>query len=82
LFRFELATLKQSENWLFEKAAFLTFYARFGNSRRYPEYNPTRFALSSDDKILMAGCYGCCTVDWVTGKQMRAFVRGQPADDD
>jgi len=80
LYRFDFASLKQTAHWLFEDASFRTFYARFGKSRNHPEYNPTRFALSSDGKILVAGCNGGCIVDWMSGKQIRTFVRGQSAD--
>ena len=54
-----------------------TFHARFGRSRNHPEYNPTRFALSRDGKILVSGCNGGCIVDWVSGKQIRTYVRSR-----
>jgi len=78
LFRFDLGSSKQSRHWRFEDASFRTFYARFGSSRHYPEYNPARFALSQDGKTLAAGCNGCCLIDWETGRRIREFVRGQP----
>jgi len=81
LYKFESVSWKQTAHWRFEDAAFRTFYARFGKSRNHPEYNPARFALSSDGGILVAACNGGCTVDWMTGKQLRTFVRSQPADD-
>jgi len=80
LYKFEFASLKQTAHWLFEDAAFRTFYARFGKSSNHPEYNPTRFALSSDGRILVTGCNGGCTVDWMSGKQLRTFDRSPPAD--
>jgi len=80
LYRFEFTSLKQTAHWLFEDASFRTFHARFGRSRNHPEYNPTRFALSRDGRVLVSGCNGGCTVDWKSGKQIRTFVRGQPTD--
>jgi len=80
LFRFDPESSKQNGHWRFENASFRTFYARFGRSRHYPEYNPARFALSRDGKTLIAGCNGCCLIDWATGRRIREFVRGQPDD--
>ena len=80
LYRFDVSSLKQTAHWSFEDASYRTFHPRFGKSRNHPEYNPTRFALSSDGKLLIAGCNGGCMVDWMSGKQIRTFVRGQPTD--
>ena len=77
LYRFEFSSLKRTAHWSFEDASFRTFYARFGRARNHPEYNPTRFALSTDGKILVSGCNGGCIVDWVSGKQIRTYVRSR-----
>ena len=60
--------------------SFRTIYARFGSSKQYPEYNPSRFAVSRDGKTLVAGCNGCCTIDVKTGKVTHAFDRIRPQD--
>jgi hypothetical protein len=66
--------------WRFVDGSFRTIYARFGSSKRYPEYNPSRFAVSRDGKTLVAGCNGCCTIDVKTGKLTHAFDRIRPQD--
>jgi WD40 repeat protein len=71
---------KERETWRLEDASFRTIYARFGSSRRYPEYNPARFALSADGKTLIAGCNGCSAIDAATGKLLRTFARSSEAD--
>lgn len=75
LFDFPAATTKGT--WRFEDGSYRTYYARFGSARHYPEYNPARFAVSADGKLLIAGCDGCCAVDATTGKLIRAYVRSR-----
>ncbi|MGE3808012.1 MAG: WD40 repeat domain-containing protein [Gemmataceae bacterium] len=73
LYFFDFPALKRQQHWRFEDGSYRTNYARFGSSRNSPEYNPVRFAVSTDAKVLAAGCNGCSLVDLNTGKLMRTF---------
>ena len=77
LHMFEFPAGNTKGSWRFEDGSYRTYYARFGSSRHYPEYNPGRFAVSTDGKVLVAGCNGCCLVDATTGKLIRTFIRSQ-----
>ncbi len=74
LYRFDFPSQMPQRACRFDDAAFSTFYARFGSGRRFPEYNPARFAVSKDGKLLIAGCNGCCTVETSSGKLMQLFA--------
>jgi WD40 repeat protein len=74
---FDFPAARAKGTWRFEDGSYRTHYARFGSARRYPEYNPARFAVSADGKVLIAGCDGCCAVDATTGKLIRTFVRSR-----
>ncbi|MBX9790100.1 MAG: WD40 repeat domain-containing protein [Pirellulales bacterium] len=70
---FGVTDFEPRAHWRFVDASFRTWYARFGRSNGWPEYNPTRFAMSVDGRYVVAGCHGAALYDLASGKLVQQF---------